>query len=104
MRRQSRLHWKTPKFGLKNDSKFFLRGIAVREFDLRGLKCPMPVLRVKKVLKDADSQEVVAFLTDDPHAPEDIRVFSQQSGHTVVSQTENNGVVRNELRRRAPAS
>ncbi|MDO4936292.1 MAG: sulfurtransferase TusA family protein [Sutterellaceae bacterium] len=74
----------------------------MREIDLCGLKCPMPVLRVKKVLKDAGSDETIAFVTDDPHAPEDIRVFAAQSGHTIVSQDDlGDGRVRNALRRRA---
>ena len=61
----------------------------------------MPVLRVKKVLKGAESGETFAFVTDDPHAPEDIRVFARQSGHTVVSQEDlGDGRVRNILRRR----
>lgn len=54
--------------------------------DLRGLVCPMPVLRLKRALKNANPLAVVSVLTDDPHAPADIRVFAQQSGHKVLSQ------------------
>ena len=54
--------------------------------DLRGLVCPMPVLRLKKALKNADPLAVVSVLTAAPHAPADIRTFAQQSGHKVLSQ------------------
>ncbi len=74
------------------------------EVDLCGLKCPMPVLRVKKALQKAQSEETLSFLTDDPHAPEDLRVFARQSGHTIVSQEDlGDGRVRNVLRRRQAA-
>lgn len=60
--------------------------VAGDALDLRGLVCPMPVLRLKKALKNADPLAVVSVLTDDPHAPADIRTFAQQSGHKVLSQ------------------
>lgn len=59
----------------------------MQEIDLCGLKCPMPVLRVKRALKDVAGGQTMAFVTDDPHAVADIRVFATQSGHTVVSQS-----------------
>lgn len=76
--------------------------IAQNELDLRGLVCPMPVLRVKKALKPLAPHEELTVVTDDPHAPADIRTFAEQSGHEVVSQEEIvPGVVRHRLRHRA---
>ncbi len=76
--------------------------IADNELDLRGLVCPMPVLRVKKALKPLASCEELTVITDDPHAPADIRTFAEQSGHVVVLQEEvAPGVVRHRLRHRA---
>ena len=76
--------------------------IAQNELDLRGLVCPMPVLRVKKALKHLAPHEELTVVTDDPHAPADIRTFAEQSGHEVVSQEEIvPGVVRHRLRHRA---
>lgn len=76
--------------------------IAQNELDLRGLVCPMPVLRVKKALKPLAPREELTVVTDDPHAPADIRTFAEQSGHEVVSQEEiAPGVVRHRLRHRA---
>ena len=75
--------------------------IADNELDLRGLVCPMPVLRVKKALKPLASCEELTVITDDPHAPADIRTFAEQSGHEVVLQEEvAPGVVRHRLRHR----
>ena len=36
--------------------------------DLRGLACPLPVLRTKKALAKKAAGDVVEVLTDDPHA------------------------------------
>ncbi len=69
--------------------------------DLRGLVCPMPVLRLKKLLAAAAPLSEVCVVTDDPHAPEDIRTFARQSGHEVISQSEiSPGVTLSCLRRR----
>lgn len=55
--------------------------------NLTGMLCPMPVLRTKKALaKLAPGQELTVH-TDDPHAVEDLALFAQQSGHTLVRQT-----------------
>ena len=68
---------------------------------LRGLVCPMPVLRLKKALQGLEPGAVAAVLTDDPHAPSDIRTFSAQSGHQVLSQeTTPEGAVISRVRRR----
>ncbi|MBO5659285.1 MAG: sulfurtransferase TusA family protein [Duodenibacillus sp.] len=54
--------------------------------DLRGLCCPMPVLRTKKVLAKMQPEEVLVVKTDDPHAVADIALFIEQSGHVLKSQ------------------
>lgn len=53
------------------------------EIDLRGLCCPLPVLRVKKALSDMCSGEILRALTSDPGAAEDIPAFLNQSGHAL---------------------
>lgn len=70
------------------------------EIDLCGLKCPMPVLRVKKALKAAGPGAEIEVVTDDPHAPADIRTFAEQSGHTIVSQTADGARTHHRLRHR----
>jgi len=59
----------------------------MQTLDLRGLKCPMPVLRTKKALASLAPFEELEVLTDDPHALEDIALFARQSGHRLLSQT-----------------
>jgi tRNA 2-thiouridine synthesizing protein A len=53
----------------------------------RGLKCPLSVLKVAKVLSDAPPDTVVTVWADDPIAIIDIPHFCVQVGHQLVSQS-----------------
>lgn len=52
--------------------------------DLRGLKCPLPVLRTRKHLRDLSSGAQLRIETTDPLAVIDIPNFCQQDGHRLV--------------------
>ncbi len=52
--------------------------------DLKGLKCPLPVLRARKALGQLDSGAEIVVLVTDPAAPGDFRAFCEQAGHTLV--------------------
>ncbi|MEQ8166030.1 MAG: sulfurtransferase TusA family protein [Alphaproteobacteria bacterium] len=49
--------------------------------DARGLKCPMPVLKLEKALAGARAGETVAVLATDPVARIDIALYCRQHGH-----------------------
>ncbi|MGI9297178.1 MAG: sulfurtransferase TusA family protein [Gammaproteobacteria bacterium] len=51
------------------------------EIDLRGLRCPLPVLRVKKALGELSAGGVLRAFANDPGAAEDIPAFIAQTGH-----------------------
>ena len=53
--------------------------------DLRGLKCPLPVLRTRKFLRDLSSGARIRIETTDPLAVIDIPHFCQEDGHHLVS-------------------
>ena len=53
--------------------------------DLKGLNCPLPVLRVnKRIKKLGDGDELEAHVTD-PAAPNDFRQFCDSTGHAFLS-------------------
>ena len=56
-----------------------------RELDVRGLNCPLPVLRAKKSLADMLSGQVLKIVATDPAADLDFKVFSMQSGNELLS-------------------
>lgn len=56
--------------------------------DLRGLMCPLPVLRLAKVLRTRVVGDVVTLWADDPIAVIDIPHFCTESGHRLLSQSD----------------
>ena len=51
--------------------------------DARGLKCPLPVLKLEKRLANARPGEVLTVLATDPIARIDIPLLCRQRGHAV---------------------
>ena len=61
------------------------------EIDATGLKCPMPVLRLQKALRDMAPGTRGTLLASDPMAAIDVPHFCQEQGHTLLSQTSQAG-------------
>lgn len=57
---------------------------AVAVYDLRGLNCPLPVLRTRKRLSTMRSGAMLCVETNDPLAVIDIPAFCQEAGHRLV--------------------
>ena len=60
--------------------------------DACGLKCPMPILRAKKVLATMESGQLLKVLATDPAAASDFHFFGRQTGNEVVGESEDKGV------------
>jgi tRNA 2-thiouridine synthesizing protein A len=68
--------------------------------DAQGLKCPLPVLRARKAMRDVAPGAPLTVLATDPAAPRDFQAFCEQAGHALVSSTESDGVYTIVLRRK----
>ena len=68
--------------------------------DMRGLKCPLPVLRAKKALKSMAPGAVLEILATDPGSVKDFLTFCETTGDDMVSWSEANGVYRYTLRKK----
>ena len=68
--------------------------------DLKGLKCPLPVLRAKKALKSMAPGAVLEILATDPGSVNDFHAFCETTGDDMVSWSEANGVYRYTLRKK----
>lgn len=53
--------------------------------DVMGLRCPLPILRTKKMLATLNSGDQLKILATDDDAPNDIAAFCEQTGHTLLS-------------------
>jgi tRNA 2-thiouridine synthesizing protein A len=61
-----------------------------KELDVRGLNCPLPILRSKKSLADMASGQVLRIIATDPGTVIDFQVFSDQTGNILLSLSEAN--------------
>ncbi|MBI3440225.1 MAG: sulfurtransferase TusA family protein [Proteobacteria bacterium] len=56
-----------------------------RRLDARGLICPLPVLKARKVLLQMNSGDTLHVLITDKAAPQDFQLFCNESGHLLKS-------------------
>ncbi|WP_354066306.1 sulfurtransferase TusA family protein [Devosia sp. 2618] len=56
--------------------------------DARGLKCPLPVLKMEKRLAGLPAGAVLVVLATDPMAKIDIPLYCRQQGHSYTLSTE----------------
>jgi len=68
--------------------------------DLTGLNCPMPVLKTKKFLSNLASGTEVQITTSDPASLYDLQEFCQKTGHILLSQQDNNGIITTKIKRK----
>ena len=59
---------------------------AQRELDTRGMNCPLPILKAKKVLAEMRSGEVLKVVATDPGSMRDFQAFARQTGNELVEQ------------------
>jgi tRNA 2-thiouridine synthesizing protein A len=71
--------------------------------DVQGLICPLPVLKANKALRGLPPGAELTVLATDPAARQDFPAFCRETGHELVSVTEEGGVLRFVLRRRDAA-
>jgi len=65
-----------------------------RDLDVRGLNCPMPLLKAKQALNALQAGELLRVSATDPGSVRDFEVFSQQSGNELIdSQTQDDTFV-----------
>ena len=53
-------------------------------YDLKGLKCPLPVLKTRKRMKTLAPGSLITVETTDPLAVIDIPHFCNEDGHVLV--------------------
>ncbi|MEM9330501.1 MAG: sulfurtransferase TusA family protein [Pseudomonadota bacterium] len=58
------------------------------KLDLKGLKCPLPVLKTKKAMRSLEPGDFIALETTDPLAVIDIPAFCNENGHDLVESNE----------------
>jgi len=60
-----------------------------KELDARGLNCPLPILKAKRVLNEMTSGQVLRIVATDPGSVKDFEAFSKQTGNALVEHSAN---------------
>lgn len=63
-----------------------------QELDARGLSCPLPVLKARKLMRAMPDGARLRVLATDAKAPGDFRHFCEEAGHRLVSSEEQQGI------------
>ena len=68
--------------------------------DVRGMTCPLPVLKANKALRTLAPGALLAVLATDPAAVKDFQAYAQETGHELLSWAGEGDAFRFVLRRR----
>ena len=72
------------------------------ELDCRGLRCPLPVIRLANHMEKVVVGQVVAVCADDPAARADVRAWCRMRGQEFLGETtQPDGTPRYRVRRRS---
>lgn len=72
---------------------------ADKVMDLKGLPCPMPVVKVSKGIKEVQVGQVIEALTTDPGALTDFPAWARTSGNEILKTDQDAGVIRIYIKR-----
>ncbi len=73
--------------------------MAEQIFDLRGLKCPLPVLRVRKALAAMKAGDVLNATCTDPLAAVDIPTLLRETGDLLEEMRRNGNLIAFRIRK-----
>ena len=67
--------------------------------DAKGLKCPLPVLKARKAMRDVLEGGVLRVIATDPGAAKDFEHFCKTTGHVLLAAREEAGVLTFDIRK-----
>ena len=67
--------------------------------DTKGLRCPLPVLRARRAMKDMGAGEVIEIHATDPGAVQDFQAFCETTGHALLDSRRDGEVYIFEIRK-----
>lgn len=67
--------------------------------DLKGLHCPMPVLKTKRALDAMRRGQIIEVISNDKGSKSDISALCRRLGLELISSTEENGIFRITIRK-----
>ena len=72
-----------------------------KTLDLKGLPCPMPVVKISKGIKEVEIGQVIEAVTTDPGALADFPAWAKSSGNEILKTDQGDGVTKFYIKRNA---
>ncbi|MBF0523876.1 MAG: sulfurtransferase TusA family protein [Deltaproteobacteria bacterium] len=66
--------------------------------DVRGLSCPMPLLKTKKAIQEMKKGQIIEVFSSDPGTKNDIPAFAKRANHDFLGFEESDGYTKLYLR------
>lgn len=76
------------------DGRMTIDPMTDAQLDATGLKCPIPVLKARKVIKDLKVGETLEVLATDPGSVADFEAFCATGGYQLLEQNRNGDIFR----------
>jgi TusA-related sulfurtransferase len=68
-------------------------------FDLKGLACPMPVVKVSKGIKEVEVGQVIEAQTTDPGSLSDFPAWAKTSGNEILKTEQEDKLIKFYIKR-----
>lgn len=69
--------------------------------DLKGMPCPMPIVKVSKGIKDVEVGQVIEAITTDPGALADFPAWAKTSGNEILKTDQQGDLIKFYIERKA---
>ncbi len=65
----------------------------ITTLDVKGLGCPVPILRANRAIKELIPGDTLEVLATDSGAPDDFKIFCETTGHKLLDSKVQDGVI-----------
>jgi len=67
---------------------------ADKVMNLKGMPCPMPIVKISKGIKEVQIGQIVEASTTDPGSLSDFPAWARSSGHEIIKTEQENDVIK----------
>ncbi len=71
-----------------------------RTLDVKGLSCPLPIVKTAQALKQLAAGDLIEVLATDPGSVKDFAAWSKTTGNDILETSQEGGVFRFVLRKK----
>ena len=66
----------------------------VKVLDYKGLKCPMPIVKISQEIPKVSIGDILEVLTSDPGSIADFPAWAKTTGHAILEMKQESGLIR----------